>query len=473
MVNVVTRTRSCLSAPELDLGQQVVDLRLRRAHIEHRIDESGRANDLLDDLTRVHSLVFRRRRRHEHRLRQQAFELVEAKRPVVERGRQAEAVVDEVLLARAVALVHAAGLRNRHVRLVDEHQRARRQVIDQCRRRLARLATGQMARVVLDPLAKADLGHHLEVEARPLLDPLRFDQFHLAHEEFLLRSQFDLDLFDGVEHLLTPGHVVARREHREAADPLPNVARQGIEKLQGLYLIVEERKAQRVFRVLGRKDVQHVAAHAKRAAPEVDFVALVLHLGQALDRVALGERIAFLHVQDHAVVFGRVADAVDRRDGRDDDAIRPLEDRLGRRQPHLLDVLVDRRILLDVEVPRGHVGLGLVVVVIADEILDGVVREEFAELRIELRRKRLVRRQHERWAARPRDDVRHRVRLARAGDAQQCLEGEPVLQAFDELVDRLRLVAGRLERLEEFVGAVRKGDEHCVMAIQAKSNRLL
>jgi hypothetical protein len=141
-----------------------------------------------------------------------------------------------------------------------------------------------------------------------------------------------------------------------------------------------------------------------------------------LDRVALRELVAQAQVKDHAVVLGRVADAVDRRHRRDDHAVAPLEDRLGRRQAHLLDVLVDRAVLLDVEVARGDVGLGLVVVVVADEVLDRVVREELAEFRVELRGERLVGRQHERRPAGLRDDVRHREGLARAGHAEQRLE---------------------------------------------------
>jgi len=43
-------------------------------------------------------------------------------------------------------------------------------------------------------------------------------------------------------------------------------------------------------------------------------------------------------------------------------------------------VLVDRAVLLDVEVARRDVGLGLVVVVVADEVLDRVLGEELAEL---------------------------------------------------------------------------------------------
>ncbi len=40
-----------------DLRQQVVDLRLRRPHLERRIDQPGRPHDLLDDLSRMLLLV--------------------------------------------------------------------------------------------------------------------------------------------------------------------------------------------------------------------------------------------------------------------------------------------------------------------------------------------------------------------------------------------------------------------------------
>src|SRR5688572_30482262 len=44
------------------------------------------------------------------------------------------------------------------------------------------------------------------------------------------------------------------------------------------------------------------------------------------------------------------------------------------------------------------------------------------------------------------DDVRHRERLAGARDAHQALGALVLADAADELVDRLRLIAGRLER---------------------------
>ena len=40
-----------------NLGQEIIDLRLRRPYFERRIDEAGRPHNLLDDLPRVRALV--------------------------------------------------------------------------------------------------------------------------------------------------------------------------------------------------------------------------------------------------------------------------------------------------------------------------------------------------------------------------------------------------------------------------------
>ena len=71
----------------------------------------------------------------------------------------------------------------------------------------------------------------------------------------------------------------------------------------------------------------------------------------------------------------------------------------GGRVAQPLDVLVDRGVLLDVGVGLRDVRLGLVVVVVGDEVLDGVVRQHLAQLVGQLRGQRLVRRHHQRRAA--------------------------------------------------------------------------
>ena len=127
---------------------------------------------------------------------------------------------------------------------------------------------------------------------------------------------------------------------------------------------------------------------------------------------------------------------------RDDDHVAPGEEGGGRRVAQAVDLLVDRRVLLDVEVLARDVRLGLVVVVVRDEVLDRVVGEERPELVAELRGERLVVRHDERRALDALDDARHRHRLAGAGGAQQGHHPVAAGQRRGGLVDRPRLVGG-------------------------------
>jgi hypothetical protein len=127
--------------------------------------------------------------------------------------------------------------------------------------------------------------------------------------------------------------------------------------------------------------------------------------------------------------------------------------------PQLVDLVVDVRVLRDVGVAARDVRLGLVVVVVRDEILDGVLGKELAHLRVELRGQRLVGRDHERRPAGACNHVCDRVGLARAGHAKERLVREPVAQPLYQGIYGGRLVASGLEGAMKPEGAVRKRDD--------------
>ena len=149
---------------------------------------------------------------------------------------------------------------------------------------------------------------------------------------------------------------------------------------------------------------------------------------------------------DHPVdVLLRRAQAVDARHRRHDDDVAPGQQRAGGRVPQPVDLVVDRRVLLDVGVGLRDVGLGLVVVVVGDEVLDRVVGEQLAELVGQLGGQGLVGRHDQRRPLDLLDDPGGGRRLAGAGDAEQH---DVVLAGLDppgDLVDRGRLVAARGE----------------------------
>src|SRR5436190_21212788 len=93
-------------------------------------------------------------------------------------------MLDERFLARAVALVHAAELRDRLVRLVDEDEVvALAEVVEERVRRRAGRPVVEDARVVLYPVAVPELLQHLEVVFGPLPNPVRLEHLPLRLEE--------------------------------------------------------------------------------------------------------------------------------------------------------------------------------------------------------------------------------------------------------------------------------------------------
>ena len=99
--------------------------------------------------------------------------------------------------------------------------------------------------------------------------------------------------------------------------------------------------------------------------------------------------------------------------------VAPGQQRAGRRVPQPLDLVVDRGVLLDVGVGLRDVGLGLVVVVVADEVLDGVVGQHLTQLVGQLSGKRLVRRHDQGRPLQPLDQPCRRRGLAGARRTEQ------------------------------------------------------
>ena len=336
--------------------------------------------------------------------------------------------------------------------LVDHDEEIVGEIVDEGGRRLAGLAPGQMAGIVFDALAAAHLFEHFQIIERPLRQALLLYQAICGVQLDQPLAQFFLDTGHGAHQIVARGHVMRARKDRHLVELAQDLAAQGIDLGNSFDLIAPPFDAQGFLALVGREDFDHVAAHAEGAAGKVHVVALVLDLDQAAqDGIAPDldpDREIDLHAQ---IRLGR-ADAVDARHRGHDDGIPPRKQRIGRRVAHAIDLFVDQRILLDVRVGRRHVGLGLVVVVVADEEVDRVVGEKTLELAEQLVRQGLVVRDHQRRALHLLDDLGHGEGLAAAGDAEQNLRGISALDSGHKFVDSARLVAGRLQIGDEFEG---------------------
>ena len=90
-----------------DFAEHVFNLAFDRADFNFGVEQAGRAHDLFDGLAAVFAFVVARCGRDIDGLRRNGLKFFKAQRAVIERGRQAKAVIHQGFFARAVAPVHA------------------------------------------------------------------------------------------------------------------------------------------------------------------------------------------------------------------------------------------------------------------------------------------------------------------------------------------------------------------------------
>src|SRR6516165_2569062 len=161
----------------------MMDLVFDRAEDGGRVYEACWRYDLFDkDTTCTLHFPWAGGGGEKNRLAPHRIPFLEFQRAVIGAGRQAETILGEGRFTHPVATEHAAKLRHRNVAFVDKDERVARHVFEESGRRLSRLTTGQVARVILDPGAAAGRFNHFEIIGGTLLKALRLQQFALGRE---------------------------------------------------------------------------------------------------------------------------------------------------------------------------------------------------------------------------------------------------------------------------------------------------
>ncbi len=226
-------------------------------------------------------------------------------------------------------------------------------------------------------MAVADGAHHFDIEKSALHDALGLDKFSLLLEFLFPPFELFLNADDGAVALVLRHDVVRFRVDGNARQVFvagPHFASEGINLAKSVNLIAPHFDAISLI-FIGRVNFDHVAANAKGAAAKV-FAALVLNINEAAEEGFARSLVAFFKHDQHAVVGLGRAEAVNAGDGSDDDDIAALEERARGDHAELVELVVDGGFLVDVKIRGRDVGFGLVIIVVADEIFEGVFRKE-------------------------------------------------------------------------------------------------
>ena len=132
-----------------------------------------------------------------------------------------------------------------------------------------------------------------------------------------------------------------------------------------------------------------VALNAERPTGEIHVIAAILQ-SQALEDFILANLLFDREAERHIAIGFGCANTINAADRRDDDDVTTLKQAARCAVPHAVDVLVDGAFFFNEGVGAWDVGLGLVIVVVTDEIFDRIVWEEFFHFAIQLGRQGFV-----------------------------------------------------------------------------------
>ncbi len=224
------------------------------------------------------------------------------------------------------------------------------------------------------------------------------------------------------------------------ADPLTG---KRVKDGQRLNFIIKQFYADGFVLRFSRVYIDQLTTYPVGTTPQLGFITGILHVSQAPQNIPLVQTVAAVQMQHHLQVGPRVPQAIDRRNRRHDDTVRALQQGLGGRQSHLFDLLIDGGILLNIGIGGRHIGLRLIIVIVGNKVFHSILREQFPHLTVQLRRQGLVRCQHEGRTPRMLDNIGNGKGLARAGNPEQHLGGQALIQPPGQCPDGLRLVARR------------------------------
>ena len=424
-----------------DFADQVVDLAFHRTDIDLGIQQACGTDDLFRPQQLMVFLIRARCRGDKEQLIDMLLKFLKTEGAVIQGGGQAETIIHQGLFPGPVSVVHGADLGDGHVRLVDNDQEIPVKEIHQGQGRFAGLHKVQMAGIVLNAGAEACLPHHFDIKVGPFGDSLGLQQLILALEIEDPLLQFLFDVVAGPVDLFLGDHIVGGRIDHDVLQGRVQAAGQLVHLADPVDLVPEPFQTDQIIAALSRIELQGISADPEIAAVQGHVVAGVLDGDQVPDDLIPVPGHAGPQGNGHALEFLGAAQAVDAGDAGHDDHIPALGQGSGGGQAQLVDLIIDGRVLGDIGIAGGHIGLRLIVIIIGNKIFHGVLRKELLHLPVELAGQGLVMGDDQGRLVQGRDDIGHREGLARPRDAQKGLELVAFPESPDQVFDGGRLVS--------------------------------
>ena len=327
--------------------------------------------------------------------------------------------------------------------LVYEHEKILGEVIQERGGGRSRGSALNHPGIVFNAGTKSDFCQHFNVVGCPLGNPLGFQQLVLGAEHLHLGVTFPGNLPDSPFQLLPGGHIVAGRVNGHVLHISLHHAGDRIDFRNPVNLVAEELHPDGPSGPVSRVHLQGISPDPELVSGKIQVVPLVPDFRQFFQNLVHRTLLPHPQGNHHAFIVDGVAQTVQAADGGHHNHIPPLKKGGGGAVAQPVNFLIHRRVLLDIGIRMGNIGLRLVIVVVGDKVLHCIVGEKLPELGTKLSCQGFVMGQHQGGAVYLFNDGGHGKGLTGAGHAQKGLLPQPQFNSLGQFCNGLRLIAGR------------------------------
>ena len=431
--------------PQPNLVKQIINLIMTRTHIDNRVKQPRRANNLFHHNTlSLPKLILRRRRRNINNLMNHLTELIKPQRTIVKSRRQTETILHQVRLPSTVTTIHRTKLRNTHMTLINHQKKIIREKVKQRVRPLTGQPAVKIPRIILNPGTVPQLLNHLNVIFHTLLDTLSPHTITHLREKINPLTQILTNTPDSNLLLLLRRHKQIRRIH------LIPIKRNSMHRhilrinlLNTLNLIIPERHTNEIH-TIGNKHINRVTLHTKLTPRRTHVITHIKRINQHPQQPIPAQPLTNTDINHRTTQRSRTPHAINTRHRRDNHNIPPARKQSRQcRQPQTVNLIINRKILLNIRVRMRQISLRLIIVIVRNIILNRILRKKLLHLSIKLGSQRLVMTQNQRRTIHIRNHISNSESLTRTRNTQQHLSTTAPNNTLRQLTNSLRLITRR------------------------------
>ena len=240
--------------------------------------------------------------------------------------------------------------------------------------------------------------------------------------------------------MIDTGHGVRSRKEHQIRDAFSHVSWNRLNHTDSLYFCTKKLDTIVVF-FARWEDLKRITENSKHALFKIRCAPIKLKWNKMINEILEDIFLSDGQPQNTTKIFFLISNTIDTAHRSDDDDIFSGEKCLCRSMTETIDFIIDGRVLFDICIGFLDICFWLIVIVIADKIVDSILWEKFSKFLTKLSSESFIVSNYESGALDFLNNICHCEGLSRPSNTLKCLITIACFEAFYQGVYGLRLVS--------------------------------